>query len=400
METVPKIENESELPQEKADFEEQAPPAMELGVNEYLQKEAERTGEKFPPVYIKFFSGAHGTEYDAGGIPKELEDADIYMPELYGWEEAVAQEFNNVSSGKTSSEDPNRKVAHDFYQPVLKALASSGKPVVFTDLSREEFLSWKEEDDKTGHKMKNLRSRGYKEATEEMKARMKHQADFQAYREKYIREHLGEKVAETLREHPELREKEKVTALITLGVAHTDIYHQLKKTESSMVSRNFSGLPLYGARYEAVRRFMFGKEVSDELAGKMLIEEILETEGCSEKFKSVTNDSLKLIKVGRMFAEIFGGDGKEIFEKWQESESESWKARKEFVRERDLKSVKWPEVRDEFETWRKETGRDTYDFSKYFDTKLVEKGIKIPTTEKELDELLAGKYGAKTAKEL
>lgn len=194
------------------------------------------------------------------------------MPELYGWEEGVAQEFNDVSVGKTLPEDPDRKVTHDFYQPVLKALASTGKLVVFTDLSREEFLKWKEEDDKTGHKIKNLRSRGYEEATEEMKARMKHQADFQAYREKYIREHLGAKITETLRAHPELCEKEKVTALITLGAAHTDIYHQMKKTESDMVSRNFSGLPLYGARHEAVRRFMFGKEVDGDLAGKMLIE--------------------------------------------------------------------------------------------------------------------------------
>lgn len=388
MEMEPKIENKSELPQEETGLEKETI----LGVNEYLQKEAERTGEKFPPVFIKFFSGAHSTEYDARGIPKELEGADIYIPEYDGWTEEAAQKINNISFGTTFLEDPDRGFAADFLQPTLKALAFSGKPIVFIDLPKEKLRKYEEENKQFWDKRKALSLFKYEEATKEMRTRMKHTADFHKYREGYMKSALGPKIAETLRKHPELCEKERVTALITLDVAHTDIYHQLKKAESETVSRKFSGLPLYGVRHEAIRRFMFGKEIDDELVGKMLIEEILETE-YGEKLRNATSDSLRLIKAERMFAEIFEGEEKAMFEKWKESENEYWEARKEFVKERGLKSVKWRDVCEDFEKWRKEKGLDTHDFSKYFDAKLLEKGIKMPTNEKELDELLAGKYG-------
>lgn len=395
METAPKEENKNELQQEEAVFEERAI----LGVNEYLQKEAERTGEKFPPVYIKFFSGAHGTEYDARDVPKELEAADIYIPEFSGWTEEVAEEINKISIGEMAPDDPNRKINADFWQPALRALASSKKPVVFIDIPEELKKEYRKEDEKFWENKKPFDSLSYEDALEEVKIREKHEVDYHVFRENYMYAALGPKIIETLRLHPELCEKEKVVALITLGVAHTDIYHQLKKRENDMVSRSFSATPVYGAHSEAFRRFMFGKEVSDDLVRKMLTEGILEIEGYFEKLASVTEDTLKGLKSKRLFMEIFRNDGKEIFETWKESEREYWEARKEFVKERGLKSVKWREVREDFKKWQKETGRDTHDFSKYFDAKLFEKGIKMPTNEKELDEFLAGKYGSKIAKE-
>jgi hypothetical protein len=395
METVPKAENKNELSPKEAVFEEQTI----LGVNEYLQKEAEKTGEKFPPVYIKFFSGPHGTEYDARGIPKELEDADIYIPEFSGWTEEAAKEINNVSFGEMSPDDPDRKITANFLQPALQALASSGKPVVFIDIPEERKKEYRKEEEKFWKNRKPLDTIAYEDALEEIKICEKHEFDYHAFREDYMRAALGPKIAETVRAHTELFGKEKITALLTLGVAHTDIYHKLKKTEGGSANRSFSAMPVYGAKSEAFRRFMFGKEVSEELAGKMLTEEILGMEEYFEKLASATEDTLKRLKGGRMFVEIFKDDGKEIFEKWKESKKEYWEARKGFMNERNLKSVKWREVREDFEKWQEEKGLNKHDFSKYFDQKLLERGIKMPTNGKELDELLAGKYAVKNTPE-
>lgn len=99
-------------------------------------------------------------------------------------------------------------------------------------------------------------------------------------RDKIIVSNIFHLIPNLVQNTPELQEKtnqgKKINVLIILGAAHTKIWHTLKE-KGYEVHIQFEDKPLvYDHVHEAARRYMFGKEVSEELLARALAEIMFE----------------------------------------------------------------------------------------------------------------------------
>jgi hypothetical protein len=307
----------SELPPETSELPEETENEELLHSDENLEEYFARMGEHMPPIEIELFSGPHASAYDARDINEKIDACDIYIPESVGWTDDVLNEVNQVARGEeipkvASLARLRGEPIPNFLAAQMDHLYQSNKPVVLIDYPKEIAGQMLEKKYAQEFNKKELWEETFDQAVEHENEIERSRAEGVREREAYMYAHLAPKILEVIHEHPELRGKSKLKILLTLGAAHTNIYHQLKESGTN-IDRDLSDMPfVYDHATELSRRHFFEKEITEDQKEKALLARLL-----LESVKPLSFDTHKIIKLLRVLIDILDpSDHREIFAEW------------------------------------------------------------------------------------
>ncbi|OGD97910.1 hypothetical protein A3E71_03675 [Candidatus Curtissbacteria bacterium RIFCSPHIGHO2_12_FULL_42_33] len=230
----------------------------------------------------------------------------------------------------------------------------SQKPIIFIDVPM-------------GHEIAKqvLSSQGlpeyrgdFRSFIEFMKVYFKEHAESQNARQNFMLATLPIKIEEVLANNPRLREKDKVRVLLSLGKAHTHMTESLEE-DGYKIARVLGAEPTFTLLEEATRRRMSGKEVDNLLAAQASIETLF-LGIFGEELEEITQKISKISAFARLVASRF--DFAEIESIWQK-----WYATKRLI------------IGGERPYWR---------IRSFIEERLKAKGLMVPESEQELDNLL------------
>lgn len=304
--------------------------------------------EKEPKISYEFFYSAHRTAKDFEKLEDVFNKSDVYVPEAFRWTPEALRDVNNLSQGRITIKDVAFWCGFSNNSSRFKEfelIEGSKKPILFVDLPEGHRLM---EADKNVMELRatglSLFKRGeFAASIQIMREGTKFSAEYFLKREEVIKKNIKKKVRELIANSPKLKAKKEVSVLIKLGGVHTGVYHRFKK-ELLTSSWHFSSSPtVYSNLEEAYRRIMLSrnKESSDELLARALVERSM-----TGYIYKLTNDTEKAYCVLRKIASKL-----------------------------DLKNIE--EISEEL-------GKG----QKILVDCLEERGIKVPKTEKEMDEML------------
>jgi hypothetical protein len=284
-----------------------------------------------PRLRFEIFHSAHFTEKDAEGLKAKIAKSDVYIPETPGWNREQEKRLRSLVKGDLTleayiQEEYNGTVEWLKTHPVaafrfeeLEALAHSDKLLVFVDVPAEHPLVV------AGAPEKNFKKdvrfyHDFNETIQSVKVQLKKEADWQAEREGYRMGRLKTSI-EFMKKYPhlfpELKGKKDLRILMSLGAYHTpESQEALRSKAYASASRSFTYSPyVYGYRDEAGRRYRFGKEVSNDIAARVLAESFLEEWVITPRLRKSVRDSMKLRHLSRAVAALFSYDEiRQIFE--------------------------------------------------------------------------------------
>ncbi|MBI2639901.1 MAG: hypothetical protein HYW90_03390 [Candidatus Sungbacteria bacterium] len=237
-------------------------------------KEADKEKVK---VVFRFFNAIHKTGKDVENLPEEIQKADIYIPEAVGWNNETVADYKALARGEIAPKELLEKygaypedTTDNWRSKEFEALSNSQKIVLFADLPVGHPLYEKYRE---GRITPTREIKTFADVLAQVKNSLKNFAEAIAIREKHIVSEIIT-IKENIEngQYPELKGKRAVNVLIFLGAIHTPVYHKIKEIDEN-ASRRFSTMPFNYSNYgaEIVRRYMFGKEVSDELAAKAFL---------------------------------------------------------------------------------------------------------------------------------
>ncbi len=315
--------------------------------NKKLESER-KPGE--PKISIDIFYVRHATGDDLEGLKEKLLKSDAYIPEASGWNYDSLYVVRAISENGIRPEDQFRfkTDSQSFLQRMLEIISNTKKPIVFIDVPEGSAINDRlnKLEDNEGIKF----GHGYFGATKNSFKRFAKKASSDVFKARadFMLKSLKPKIQELLKDYPYMKGKKEIKVLMTLGSGHTDFYFKLKN-QGYDVARSFNkNSRTYDFTTEVYRRYLFDKQVNDELIAMALLEQVLYQILPVLTSKEVIEDSkrrsLRTVISKFSFQEI-----KEMFEG---------------VNNRD-------------------------EFKKLFEQKLQEKGLSIPKSEQELDEFLA-----------
>ncbi|MEK7580265.1 MAG: hypothetical protein AAB465_01460, partial [Patescibacteria group bacterium] len=278
---------------------------------------------------------------DIESIEDLFEEADIYVPEAYAWTTEQKKYLEDLSQKKTK--------IHNYQNSALIYLSSliynSKKPIIIADISEEdkEIINLNDAADEAGEQALDLFAKGkFSEAIQKARLYVVNSAKADLLREEEIKKNLEKEIKKILDNNPDYRHKKELKILISLGSIHTHLYKDLK-SKNINISRSFSQFPqIYLSIDEAIRKLAFGQECDDELLARSFIEDFL-----SESLKKLTKDTNKLDRLTRkLSSQLNISDIREI------SENSGKNSKSEITEE------------------------------------LRSRGIRVPRSEKEIDEML------------
>lgn len=334
---------------------------------ERVQQLFERREPKLPKISIKIFYETHNPEdWENFRDLLQKNGVHIYIPEFVCWIKRDLRMFRDISEGKITPETAIEKydvVPGSATHEELKALYNSRIPIGIIDVPERSLLGKR----LIRHELSFFSSFPYPPSPEssfektikDFRKWIETFASLQREREEYMLSQLPRKIEELIKNHPELKSEKEIRVLMSLGGGHTSIWHRLSR-KGEKVKAEFSYMPfVFPILEEAIRRYMFGKEVSDKLIAQALAERFFKKE-YKDYFDSLTSNSSKRTLFIRMFiSSLEEKDVKEIFERLKTEEA---------------KSV-WESI-------------------------LQRKGFKIPETEEEMDKIIAKRYPGLKFREL
>ena len=327
-----------------------------------------------PKIYIRIFYGKHGTKEDAIIFSDELEKADVYIPELGGWNQEELSALHNVSFGKMTPEKyVNKFMPHSDYYffrlAELQLLYNSRKYITLIDIPQnhpiiKHYAELELPDinfNKTFKENLLLYRRYYEEKSSLTKIR-----------ENFMFAQLQEFIntlRQNIKKNPKLFPREKIesgiTILIFIGALHTRVSHYAQReiTKSRKlatepifpsVSRKFASKPFFFyIDSEIIRRNLFGKNVSDGILAAKLFEELFQF-AFSDNLSEIEENYQRLIVFRRKVIEKFSLDEiRNIFEtikKFGITSLELLQERQKEVIKNALlqKGIKLPQTPEEF----------------------------------------------------
>ena len=220
----------------------------------------------------------HSTAEHAAGLEARIREADIYIPELMGWDNKSLRLFQQVADGKVDySQAMDRSRGWqggygEFREAQFNALHKSGVRVALIDIpAGHELEKYEREEMYQEFAIGDT----FDETIANIKEHMQAEAEFTKRREDYMLEQLQPTVQKVIDANPALKQKDKVNVLLSLGSYHTRVYHEVKRSgvesqrtfyDPRTIVSNSSG--------EMQRSFAFNKDVSDELAAHVLFESL------------------------------------------------------------------------------------------------------------------------------
>lgn len=310
--------------------------------------ELKENKETEPKITVDFFYSYHGTDEDYSHLPEALKNADVYVPEAFGWAKGDEKVLNAISQGE--AEIP------PYPEAELLALYNLKIPVILVDTpeghpSNEKFNNTVDEELDAYNYFLGGQFDG---AMEQLKATLPEQASAIIDRENFIANELKKEIKMLTQKFPQLKDKKNIRVLVSLGALHTSLYKKLKpELQSSKMILGRETL-VFSINNEIVRRLIRNpKEViSDNLCARSLIEGLI-THFINSR--GLTKDANKL----------------------------TWASRKLST------NLSTDQIRSFSETIGESSGEMKYgDLQDLVIKKLEEMGVKIPTTEEEIDKLI------------
>ncbi|MBI2637503.1 MAG: hypothetical protein HYW88_01255, partial [Candidatus Sungbacteria bacterium] len=315
-----------------------------------------------PPVRIELYYSRHETFENISELKKKFVRSHMFIPELVGWDEILLKGLHDVAAGKRRPEslfmDSAMNISdRPFNRQLVKMIYGSHKPIRFIDLSLRDPL-FKEV--ASFHRAPLIaveqRDDSFEKTIDNLTLRLTYYADILRRREKIIVERLGEAIEDVLREKPELQNEKVFFALIQMGAAHSNVSRMLGQ-KGWDVKKTFQPFPyVFPQESEIIRRAYFQKPISPDLSARFILGRTVR-DYLEKRFASMT-DVLAAERIGASlftFEEI-----KKIYRGWR---------------------TKYPE----------KTSLPDADFDKEVRSRLKEKNIKLPSTEKELRLFLSRK---------
>ncbi|MBI4119716.1 MAG: hypothetical protein HY456_02635 [Parcubacteria group bacterium] len=271
----------------------------------------EKAEKDRPPYFVDIYYSPHETSKDLEPIAEKFKNADVFMPEAFGWVHKEPVVLNEVSRGEKKPEAalqelgcvPQKDPFYSFHLQMLNLIYDSQKPIAIVDVPRNHPLEKKIREVGSGFRFKS----DFDANLAMIKEHFKKVAGVEKEREEYILSQLQPAVQSILENNPALQKQPEVRVLIALGAAHTSLFHQLKKSEYK-TSRQFKDeLIMFSFQDEMIRRYWFNKEVGDELAAKTLFDIIFGNLFWND-FTKLTDDSAKLIALKRKIITQFNYD--------------------------------------------------------------------------------------------
>ncbi len=234
----------------------------------------ETSRESEPKIHFRILYGPHNSPEDLKALEEELSRADIYFPENAGWNIETERAYQAYATGKYEVPG-NLEPALKFELETLSRLGKAGREVVVGLVDLPEGHSLLKRPESSEKALLKFETGNFVKAIQEIKRIAENNARLNKQREDYIQAQIQSKIQSILEAHPLLKEKTKkegkLNVLLSLGTVHTRISHNLKK-EGKDVERRFNQLPYeFGSFHELARRYLFGKEVNDELAARALL---------------------------------------------------------------------------------------------------------------------------------
>lgn len=321
----------------------------QVGESSWVSRLSDEGQQEFPNMQIDISYGTHITEKDAEKMRDKFNSADVFVPEVPGYDNELLGIFRNVSMGRLTPEQflgRTSPLFPDFQRGMAKMLYGSRKLVLFIDvphnnpLHRSLVHAYSSNEVLTG---------SFSSFLDSLKINRRKIRELQTERENFLLTQFPIKMRELLAEYPQLKEKEQIRVLLQLGSVHTGIYHNLKK-QGREVNREFSANPyVYDFESEVENRYGFGKDVSDELVAKVFLENMIIQQLLPKEItRTIATDKLDIFS-RRVIPQFSFKEIEEIFNRLV----------------------------------KREDGR------RIFADKFRQKGIKIPQSEEELDEFLS-----------
>lgn len=219
---------------------------------------------------IQIAFGPHTAESDVESIRDRFKTSDIYIPEAFRWSDSLLEQFNSVARGGITPTQlfliqGIRRANNPYLYGQLELVANSSKQVVFIDYPEAK------------GKLKDFseifkpisKTDSFSDHLNKLKVSMGNMVRLQKEREDYMKSMLPIKIREVLAQNPELRKRDNLNVLICLGNDHIRLYEELKQ-EGYNIEKYV--VPFSSHYDQAVRAYMSGEEISDELASKFFLE--------------------------------------------------------------------------------------------------------------------------------
>jgi len=332
-------------------------PAEKTGHAPDINKENK---EVEPKITVDFFFSAHGSPEDFDRLPAALKNADVYIPEQVGWTKKQEQIINQVSQGKTKLEiEPG-----SIQETEVSSLYNTKIPIFFVDIPKGHSLIKKIEDSiiKTQDATKKFYQGNFDKALEIEKKATMDMALAMKEREDFIADKLKKELGILTKKFPQLKNKPDIRVLIQLGMAHTTVYRKLKAELPFPKMTLGRDAFVFDTSREIIRRLIKNPQeiVDDGLYAKSMMENLV----AGFFLHNVTNDTNKINWASRKLVAHLSTDQIRSFSKDMG----------------DLSNVT--------------TMLQSYEIRiKKLIRKLEKIGVKLPTTEEEIDKLLNIKHG-------
>jgi hypothetical protein len=240
------------------------------------------------------------------GITAKIKDADVLLYEDAGAYQQNVEFYHSVSTnpgqrlekllrnatmGKTEL-GKDKPVKGSHAEPIIRGLYRTRKVAGSIDIGKTEYEQW------TAKRIKELllepyeQGLDYDESLLRLRNRYAEVTELQNEREDTMIDNFEPVIDAILYSRPDLKEKESLKILVSMGVYHTRLQHEFSR-RGMKTKRDFSTPSLYVYDYvtEMQRSLAFGKEPSRELMQRAYAEIILGIGmGLTNKDKTIKDD--------------------------------------------------------------------------------------------------------------
>jgi|GEM_PF-2759349 len=282
----------------------------------------------WPELRVTFYFAPHANHHDVADAEAHMKDSDILLYESAAGSSGEARHrkqkiafLNSLSINPPMSLDealleydaPGTTDEHRVRGVYDSGIAVGTIDIGDTEIEQRMVLRMSN----VGYEIRR-RSESYEAALENYKRKMQLYGELQAERERMMLDNFEDSLESILASRPDLKEKESLEILITMGSAHTTLRH--KFTEAGIDSdRYFSmgGVQIYDYDNELIRTYMRRLEPTDELVQRAFTDNIIEDIYYSNPGTSATTptDEWTIYK-RRLVSKLNGEQMEHIFSLW------------------------------------------------------------------------------------
>lgn len=277
---------------------------------------------KMPQVSVKIFFGPHDTLEDARRMRMQFEEADIYIPEYYGWREDDLETTRLISDGDKEVLDYvlKNKSLRAFSREKLIMVFNSHKPIAFADVPFGNNIAVRLSQ-KKAELLRLVESPilkgGFRQTLNTIREFWKEFGELEVQRDKYILSQIKPTVEKLLEDYPALKDKQKLNIFMSLGSIHSAIL----KMDRTLKREDGGRILEYSFPMEAARKGQIGEAIDDELAAKVFLDTYFSKE-LSLLEKSAGEDSEERIKLRKKIVSCFNlQDAEDMFDSLREGEN-------------------------------------------------------------------------------